>query len=151
MTKISRVVITETLYIAAAELIFSVLMQAVFLIIGMWNVTLLFANLASGLISVLNFFFMALSVQKIVTLPEKEAKMKMNLSKSVRFLILAAVIAIGVLIVKNPGIPYYVCLLLPLLFPRLAISLRPLIGKYEQQENGDDAENPVQERNDTEE
>ena len=45
MKRIDQTVLTETGYIAVWEVIFSVLMQAVFLIAGIWDYTVLLGNL----------------------------------------------------------------------------------------------------------
>ena len=64
MKKIDETVLKETKYIAAWIFIFSVLMQAVFLVICEWNYTVLLGNILSAVFSVLNFFLMGLTVQK---------------------------------------------------------------------------------------
>ena len=56
--KIDPTVRKETLYIGVAVLILSALMEAVFLIIGKWDYTVLLCNLLSGCAAVLNFFLM---------------------------------------------------------------------------------------------
>ena len=61
--KIDKTVIKETKYIASFVIIFSVLMQAVFLIIGKWDYTVLIGNLWGIIIAVGNFFVMGLFVQ----------------------------------------------------------------------------------------
>ena len=62
--KVDGTVRKETIYIAAAVLILSMLMQAVFLIIKQWDYTVLLGNLLGGGVAVLNFFLMGLTVQK---------------------------------------------------------------------------------------
>ena len=57
-------------------------MQAVFLIIRMWDYTVILGNLLGAAVNVLNFFLMALTVQKAVEKEEKEAKQTMKLSHS---------------------------------------------------------------------
>lgn len=125
MKKIDPVVLKETTYIAAWTLIFSVLMQAVFLIIGAWDVTVLWGNLLGGGAIVANFFVMAVFVVKALEKEEKESKQTLKLSSSMRFLALFLVVLAGVLL---PPFHTY-AMLIPLLFPRIAIALRPIFMK----------------------
>ena len=122
MMKANKTVIRETKYIAAWILVFSLLMQAVFLLVGRWDYTVLFGNIWGGAVMILNFFFMGLSVQKAVEADENEAKKIMKLSHSLRTLFLFVLIVIGVLM------PFCSTLatIIPLVFPRIAIALRPL-------------------------
>ena len=123
--KIDATVWRETLYIAAGVVILSALMESVFLIIGKWDITVLFGNLLGGFCAVLNFFLMGLTVQKALTKEEKEARDVIKLSHTLRMLMQLAFAAIGFLI------PIFseIAMLLPLLFPRIAIIFRPLLDK----------------------
>ena len=129
--------------------ILTVLMVGVFLIIGMFDTTVLAGAVFGGAFAVLNFFLMAMSVQKAaelmngVQLPPEEvgedgevvdkplspeaikAKQKMQLSYTGRML-LTVVFAIVALLV--PGI-HPVAALLPLLFPRIVITIQGLVQK----------------------
>ena len=71
MAKVDKVVLKETKYIALWVIIFSLIMEAVFLIINKWDYTVLLGNLLSGAVGVLNFFLMGLGVQKAVMQEEK--------------------------------------------------------------------------------
>lgn len=128
MKKVDKTVLHETGYIAVFVLIFSTLMQAVFLIIGKWDYTVLLGNLFSGAVAVGNFFLMGLTVQAAVNKEEKQAKNMIKLSQSGRMLLLFAAAAIGVLL---PCFNTWISIL-PLFFPRIAIALRPLFLKREQ-------------------
>ncbi|MBQ8163154.1 MAG: hypothetical protein IJZ93_02135 [Clostridia bacterium] len=121
MKKIDTVVLKETGYIAIWSLILSALMQAVFLIIQGWDMTVLFGNILSVFVSVLNFFLMGITVQKAVIKEEKEAKSFMKLSHSLRTLILLVGVVIGV------ALPYFSTwtVIIPLFFPRIAMLFRP--------------------------
>lgn len=123
--KIDKVVIKETKYIATFVVILSILMQAVFLIIGKWHYSVLLGNLWGAAIAVLNFFVMGLYVQKAVSQEEKEAKQTIKASQSMRFAALVLLTGIGVVI------PFlnWITVVLPLIFPSIAIYLRPLIDK----------------------
>lgn len=125
MKKVDSTIIKETVYILAFTLIFSVLMQAVFLIIGKWNYTILLGNLLGGAAAVGNFFLMGLSVQSALGKEEKEAKSTMKLSQMLRTLLLFIVAVIGHVA------PCFnlLAVVIPYIFPRIAIALRPVFEK----------------------
>ena len=125
MKKIDETILRETRYIASWVLIFSALTQAVFLVIGKWNTAVLFGNLYSSAISVLNFFLMGLSVQKALGKDEKDAKAVMKVSMLYRNLLLLVLTAVGILV---PFLSTWT-VVIPLFFPRLAILIRPLFKK----------------------
>lgn len=123
--KIDKTVIKETKYISFFVIILSVLMQAVFLIISKWNYTVLLGNIYGGVIAVLNFLIMGMYIQKAVNQDEKEAKQTVKFSQSLRFAAIVLFVCIGVVI------PFFnwITVVLPLVFPSVAIYLRPLIDK----------------------
>lgn len=125
LMKIDKTVIKETKYIASFVIIFSVLMQAVFLIIGKWDYTVLLGNLWGAAVAVGNFFVMGLYVQKAVTQDEKDARQTVKASQSLRFAGIFVIVVIGILI------PFLnsIAVVIPLIFPRIAIMLRPLMNK----------------------
>lgn len=125
--KIDKTVIKETKYIAAFVIILSVLMQAVFLIIGKWNYTVLLGNLWGAAVAVGNFFVMGLYVQKAVSQEEKDAKQTIKASQSIRFAALVLLTGVGVAIFYDNYA--WISVVLPLVFPSIAIYLRPLIDK----------------------
>jgi uncharacterized membrane protein len=125
MQKIDKIVLKETKYIAVWVLIFSVLMQAVFLVIGQWDYTVLLGNLLSGTAVVLNFFAMACTVQKALEKDPKDAKATLQLSKSGRMLALFIVTLISVILECF----HLFAVIIPLIFPRIAIAIRPLWNK----------------------
>ncbi len=123
--KIDKIVIKETKYIASFVIIFSVLMQAVFLIINKWDYTVLLGNLWGAAVAVGNFFVMGLYVQKAVSQEETDAKQTIKASQSMRFAAMVLLTGIGV------AIPFFswITVVIPLVFPSIAIYLRPLIDK----------------------
>ncbi len=125
MKRIDPTVKKETVYIFIWTVILSLLMQAVFLIIGKWDTTVLFGNLLGVAAAVLNFFIMGISVQSALGKEEKDAKNVIKLSQSLRFIMLVAVGAIGYLV----PLCNVVATVLPFLFPRIAIAFRPLFNK----------------------
>lgn len=123
--KVDTAVRHETCYIAIWNVIFSILMEAIFLIIGKWDITVFWGNLLSGIVATVNFFLMGLTVQKAVTKEEKQAANTMKLSQTLRMLLLFIAAALGVTLPC-----FHICsALIPLFFPRIAIALRPLFNK----------------------
>lgn len=120
----------ETRYIASFVLIFSVLTQAIFLIIGKWDYTVLLGNILSGGVAIMNFFLMGITVQSAVNKEDKEARGTMKMSQSLRTLLLFAAAALGVLL------PCFhtVTSLIPLFFPRIAIAFKPLFLNREKED-----------------
>ncbi len=122
MTKIDNTVLRETKYIATWVIILSVVMEAVFLIIGMWDYKVLLGNLFGGAVAVINFLLMGITVQKAVMKDEKDAAASMKLSQTLRnlMLLIAAVLAIT--------LPFFnaAAAIIPLFFPRIAIVFVPL-------------------------
>ncbi len=125
MKTVDPAVKRETRYIALWVLVFSAVMQAVFLILNKWDYTVLLGNTLSGIAAVANFFLMGLAVQSAVLKDEKDAATAMKASQSMRMFMLFAVAAVGVLL------PCFntVAVLVPFFFPRVAVALRPHFDK----------------------
>lgn len=125
MKKIDATVIKETKYIAFWVIILSVLTQAVFLVIGKWDHTVLLGNILSGATAILNFLLMGYTVQNAVKKDEKDARSSMKVSQLYRFLLLVIVVIIGVVV---PCFSTWT-VIIPMFFPRIAIAFRPLFDK----------------------
>lgn len=125
MAKIDKTVKKETAYIAAFVLIFSMLLESVFLIIQKWDYTVLLGNLLGDVAAVLNFLLMGITVQKAVLLDEDAAKTKVKLSQMLRMLMLVAFAVVACVFDCFNIITFVV----PLLFPRFAIAFRPYFDK----------------------
>ena len=127
MERIDATVKRETRFIAVWVGLLRLILQAVFLVIGKWDISVLLGNLLGGLLAVLNFFLLGLTVQKAVKKEEKQAKNIMSISQTLRSVMQFGVAAVGVLLpIFNTW-----AVLIPLFFPRIAIMLRPLIFKNE--------------------
>ncbi len=120
MSKVDKVVIQETKFLTLWSLIFSMLMQAVFLIIGKWNDKVLLGNLWGVFVSLLNFFLLGLTVQKAVDKEEKEAKNVMKLSHTLRNLMVLVLAIVGVVLPWFSTLP----MIIALFFPRVAMTIR---------------------------
>ena len=127
LVKIDKTIIKETKYVASFVIIFSVLMQAVFLIIAKWNYTVLLGNLWGSAVAIGNFFVMGLFVQKAVMQNEQDARQTVKASQGLRFAAIFMLSVIGIIIFKQT--PTRVAVLIPLIFPRFAVMLRPFIKK----------------------
>ena len=125
MKKIDPTIIKETLYVLICVVILSAVMQAVFLIIHKWDYTVLLGNLLTGFAVTLNFFLMGLGVQKSLGKEEKEAKKVIRLSQIYRYLLLIVVLVIGVVFSCFNNWTVFI----PVIFPRIAIAIRPLFNK----------------------
>ena len=122
MKKVDSTVLKESSYIAALTLVLSLLMQSVFLIAGMWDITVLLGNLLGIVAAVGNFFLMGITVQSALGREEKQIKNLMKLSQMGRMLLLFGVALIGYLV------PLFniIAVVVPFLFPRIAVTVRQL-------------------------
>ena len=119
--KIEKTVLKETRFVALWILIFSAFMEAVFLIINAWDYRVLLGNLLSGIIGVVNFLLLGITVQKAVNSgDEGEARRLMKSSQSIRLVMIFAVAVIGATV---PVFNLWATLI-PLLFPRLSMIIR---------------------------
>lgn len=125
MRKIDRTVLLETAYITAFTVILSLVLQAVFLILNKWNYTVLLGNLLGAAAAVGNFFLMGLTVQSAVIKEEKAAKNTIKVSQGLRLLFLFIVAAIGYL----GSVFNTLSVIIPYLFPRIAVFFRPFFNK----------------------
>lgn len=123
--KLDKTIYKETAYIAIWTLIFSVLMNAVFLVVKKWDLTVLWGNLLSFAGGVLNFFLLGVTVQKALNFEEKKAKNAMKLSQSLRLLMTFVIAVVGVVL----NCFNTIAVLVPLIFPRIAIAMRPMFDK----------------------
>lgn len=121
MIKANQTVINETMYISTWAVIFSFIMQAVFLAIGKWNYTVLLGNLWGVFITILNFFLMGLFIQKAVEKKEEEeAKKIIKLSYNFRVMLLVLLVILGIVV---PFI-HTISMLISLLFARFGIFMK---------------------------
>lgn len=113
----------ETSYIAAVVLVLSAVMQAVYLVIGQWDYRVLLGNLLGAALAAGNFFLMGLTIQKALGKSEKDASQLMKLSQRLRMLMMVVVAVIGA------ALPCFdlIAVLLPLLFPRIGVSIRGIM------------------------
>ena len=125
MKKIDSTVLKESAYVALFILVLSVFMQAVFLIIGKWDYTVLLGNLLGAAAAAGNFFAMGITVQNALGKEEKQAKNMMKLSQTLRMLALFGVAVVGYLV----PVFHTIAVVVPFLFPRIAVALRAIFIK----------------------
>ena len=117
----------ETGFIALVVLIGSLLMQAVFLVIGKWDTTVLLGNLLGAAAAIGNFFLMGLTVQKALSMEPKDASTRMKSSQSLRMLMLLLICVIGGV---TPCFNLF-AVVIPLAFPGIGAKLRGFMLKKE--------------------
>ena len=125
MNGIDPTVIKETRFVSAFVIILSMLMEAVFLIIGKWDLTVLWGNLLSAATGILNFLLLGITVTKALTKDEKDMASYMKLSKTYRFLMVLAILGVGI---------YFKCfndiaVIVPVFFPTIAIYAKEFLRK----------------------
>ncbi len=120
MSKVDKTVLQETKFLGVWSLIFSMLMQAVFLVLRKWDYTVLLGNLWGVFVTLLNFFLLGLTVQIAVTKEEKEARNVMKLSHTLRNLMVLVLAIVGVVLPWFSTLP----MIIALFFPRVAMTIR---------------------------
>ena len=125
LKKVDPTVLKETGFIAGVVLVCSALMQLVFLVLGLWDTTVLWGNLLGGFTAVLNFFLMGLTIQKALGKASKDAAAQMKVSQSMRLLMMALVAVLGACV----SCFNLLAVILPLLFPRIGVTIRGLQTK----------------------
>ena len=125
MKKIDSTVLKETAFVASMTFILSVLLQAVFLVAGRWDYTVLLGNVLGAAAGIGNFFLMGLTVQSSLGLEVKDAKSRMKLSQMLRTLLMFAVAVVGYIV------PVFnlITVVIPFLFPRIAVTVRAIMIK----------------------
>jgi len=107
------------------------IVQLVFLVVGMWDNTVLFGGLWGFFITVLNFFIMSVALQKaMATGDEQQAKMKLQASYTGRMLLLVALMIVGIVVPFMHWAP----VLISVFFPRVVITVRGLISAVRNRE-----------------
>ncbi len=132
MIKLDKVVRRETAYVALWVAVFSLIMEAVFLVLSKWDVTVLLGNLLGAIGAVLNFLLMGITVQKAVSRDEKDAKNLVKLSQTLRQFMLLGIAAVGFIF----NCFNIIAVLVPFLFPSVAVKLRMIRYK----DNGEGGE-----------
>lgn len=119
--RIDATVRKETSYILIWVLLLSVIMEAVFLVIGAWEFSVLLGNLIGSLTAVMNFYLLAVTVTKLVNAGETDKlQQKMHASKSLRMAGMVLICVLAIALLKTN--PYST--LIPLIFPRIGLAVK---------------------------
>ena len=122
MAKPDPVIKKETTDVAWWVFAACMMTQGICLIIGWWSLSVLLGSLLGGVTAVGNFLLMCLMVQKAVTQTEKQAKNTVKLSQSLRLMMQGLMLVLAAVI---PVLNIWAAAI-PLLIPRIAISVREL-------------------------
>ena len=120
----------ETGYIAAWVILRSLIMEAVFLLLRKWDLSVLFGNLGGAVISIGNFFLMALIATRamnrgVETGKPEEAAARVKATTMTRLL---GCVLLCVLLIAVFKTNVYATLI-PMLFPRIGIVFWPKFNK----------------------
>ena len=127
----------ETGYIALWVVLLSLIMEAVFLIIGKWDLSVLFGNLGGAAVAVGSFFLLAVTVSKAVASGKPEqASQRVKASAGLRLIGAGGICA---LLIGVAHTNVYATVI-PLLFPRVGLMFRPLIDRKRGNTNPDNME-----------
>lgn len=129
LAKIDPTVKRMTGYVAGCTLVLSVLMEAVFLVMGAWEMPVLWGNLLGAAVAVTNFFLMGLTIQRSLKLSEDDAKKFIRASQSLRMLMIFLVCAVGAAL---PAAFNLLALVVPQFFPRIGVVFWPKFEKKAQ-------------------
>ena len=123
MSKMDPAVKKETGYIAFWVILLSVLMEAVFLIIRQWNLSVLFGNLGGAAAAIGSFLVLAVTVSKAVSSgkPEEAAK-RVKASAGLRLIGMGGLCALLIGVFHTN----VYATVIPLLFPRIGLLFRPM-------------------------
>lgn len=116
----------ETGYITVWVLLLSLLMEAAFLLIRQWDLSVLFGNLGGAVLAVGNFFLLAYTVSRAVDKGKpEEAAQRVKATATLRLIGVGALSALLIGVFKTNVF----ATLIPLLFPRVAIAFRPILDR----------------------
>ena len=123
----------EVLKIAAGAFALLLIMWVVFALLGCFSYKVVLGGLLGVFTSSLNFFFLALTLEVSLGSGEKKAQGMMGVSYLLRLLFIAVIV---VLAIKSPHINY-IAVVIPLIFPRIVITL---LNVFKKQKKEDDCE-----------
>lgn len=129
--KLNETVKKETAFVLGFTVVLCAILQSLYLICGYFSVKALIGTGIGWLVSGLNFFLTALTVGKAVEDNEETAAKRMKASQSLRSVMILAVLVVSILLLGQE-LPIILSLVIPLLFPRLAATVRMLrLGRSE--------------------
>ena len=116
----------ETGYIAVWTVLLSLIMEAVFLVAGAWDLSVLFGNLGGAAAAVGSFFLLAVTVSRAVSSgsPDKAAQ-RVKASAGLRLIGMGGFCALLIGVFHTN----VYATVIPLLFPRIGLLFRPMIDR----------------------
>ena len=126
MSKMDPAVKKETGYISFWVILLSFMMEAVFLIIRKWDLSVLLGNLGGAVAAVGSFFLLAVTVSKAVSSGKPEdAARRVKASAGLRMIGMGGICALMIGVFHTN----VYATVIPLLFPRIGLFFRPMIDK----------------------
>ncbi|MBU3806754.1 MAG: ATP synthase subunit I [Candidatus Fournierella pullistercoris] len=124
--KVEPAVKQETLRIGGGTLLGVIVMLGVFALLGKFSMAVLISGVLGGIVAVLNFFLLGLTVQKAANSQEDQARKWMQFSYNTRMFLMVVWLMVAIAV---PALNW-VAGLIPLLMPRLTIGVMQITGKY---------------------
>ena len=124
--KVEPAVKQETLRIGGGTLLGVIVMLGVFALLGKFSMAVLISGGLGGIVAVLNFFLLGLTVQKAANSQEDQARKWMQFSYNTRMFLMVVWLMVAIAV---PALNW-VAGLIPLLMPRLTIGVMQITGKY---------------------
>ena len=129
--KLQPAVKKELLHIALGTGVGVAVMLAVFALLGRFDTSVLLAGVLGGVVAVLNFLMLGITVQKVAAQSdEAQGRKIMQFSYSIRMLLMLLWIILAV----SLSALNWVAAAIPLLMPRLTIGVMQLTGQYKKDE-----------------
>ncbi len=124
--RMDPVVRRETEYIVIWVLALSAVMEAVFLLLGKWALSVLWGNLAGAAAAVGNYALIGRMVTRAMASGDaQKAARIVTSSRTLRLLGVAGICALCIGVLKTN----VYATLIPLLFPRIGLAFRPMVDK----------------------
>ena len=121
MAKFDPVIRKEVGYVSLWVAIAILPVQAAFFLLNLWTFPVLWGSLLGSATAIGNFLLMCMMIQRAVTQTDKQAKNTVKLSQSLRLLLQGLVLMLAACLPQAFNIW---AAAIPLLIPRIAISLR---------------------------
>ena len=123
--RMDPIVKKETEYVAIWVMAGCILMLGVCLVLHLWSIPVLLGSVLGGATAIGNFLLMCRMVTKAVSQDEKKAKNTVKLSQGLRLIMQGAIL---VLAASLPTVFNIWTAAIPLLIPRIAVSVKEFVN-----------------------
>ena len=123
--RMDPIVKKETEYVAIWVMAGCILMLGVCLVLHLWSIPVLLGSVLGGATAIGNFLLMCRMVTKAVSQDEKKAKNTVKLSQGLRLIMQGAIL---VLAAALPTVFNIWTAAIPLLIPRIAVSVKEFVN-----------------------